>query len=230
LQNDGNFRAERQACTVGQLLKSLTPAEAVLLEERLFDAAVSYSAISRVLTKERPPNPNQALSQGTLEKTALVIDDLVGIAPKVSAPSGWRPAIEFDELKGVGEATTPGLIDAPNFDEFLLQAGYDPAVYEVVGNTVRTSKWQQREGGEWLTSFRFTFRLKNAVIDLPLPFAQARKTKPPTPPQTASESVLLVCWSDTQTGKVASGGGTAELIARVKEKQAKLEAHLKKHK
>jgi len=130
----------------------------------------------------------------------------------------------------MGEATTQGLFDEPNFDEFLRSAGYDPAVYEVVGNTVKTSKWQQREGGEWLTSFRFTFRLKAVQIDLPLLFAQARKTKPSTPPLTASEKVLLVCWSDTQTGKVGSAGGTKELIARIADRQAKLETHLKKNK
>lgn len=159
-----------------------------------------------------------------------MLDDLLNIAPKVSAPNGWRPAVEFDETTGLGEATTQGLNSEPNFDEFLRSAGYDPEVYEVVGNTVRTSKWQQREGGEWLTSFRFTFRLKVTSVDLPLLFAQARKTKPSTPPQSASESVLLVCWSDTQTGKVGSAGGTKELIERITDKQRKLEAHLKKNK
>ena len=156
-----------------------------------------------------------------------MLDDLVNIAPKVSSPSGWRPAVEFDETTGMGEATTQGLFDEPNFDEFLRSAGYDPAVYEVVGNTVKTSKWQQREGGEWLTSFRFTFRLKAVSIDLPLLFAQARKTKPSTPPLTASEKVFVVIPADYQVGKVDSRGGTKELIERVFASYARIEKKLK---
>ena len=86
----------------------------------------------------------------------------LGPAPKVETPIGWKPAVEFDGIEGV--ATTPGLADGADFTEFLEQAGYSPDKYEVVGNP-RTSKWQQREGGEWLTSYRFTFRLKpdNAI-------------------------------------------------------------------
>jgi hypothetical protein len=155
--------------------------------------------------------------------------DNLQVAAKQQAPNGWRPAIEFDALKGEGVATTSGLISEPNYDEFLRGAGYDPEIYEVVGNTVRTSKWQQREGGDWLTSFRFTFRLKTATVDLPLLYAQAKKTKPATPPLTASEKVLVVCWADSQTGKVDSRGGTSELIERIIAKQQKLEAHLKKN-
>ena len=122
-------------------------------------------------------------------------------APKIDAPAGWRPAVEFDEQSGLGEATTNGLIDEPNFDEFLRSAGYDPDVYEVVGNTVKTSKWQQREDGPWLTSFRFTFRLKSVHIDLPLLYAEVKRTKAPrSGSQRPLEGVTLVEWADVQTG------------------------------
>jgi len=53
-------------------------------------------------------------------------------AVKVEAPSGWRPAIEFDGAQG--EATTQGLENKPDFDEFLRERGYDPAEYEVIGS------------------------------------------------------------------------------------------------
>jgi hypothetical protein len=157
-----------------------------------------------------------------------VLDELnnLSAAEKINAPNGWRPAVEFDGEQGT--ATTAGLSGTPNFDDFLREVGYDPELFEVIGNSVRTSKWQKYDG-DWLTSYRFHFRLKNASVDLPLLFAQARKTKPSTTPSKPSDKVLLVCWSDTQTGKVDSRGGTPELIARIIEKQARLEAHLKKN-
>ena len=49
-----------------------------------------------------------------------MLDDLQP-AKKVEAPSGFRPAIEFDGTEGT--ATTEGLRDAPNFDEFLAERG-----------------------------------------------------------------------------------------------------------
>lgn len=144
-------------------------------------------------------------------------DDLrnLSVAPKNVAPSGWRPSVEFDAITGEGTATTQGLIGEPNFDDFLRDAGYDPDVYEVVGNTVRTSKWQQREGGEWLTSFRFTFRLKNVAVDLPLLYSQAQKRgRAKRPVEARNPSALVILWADLQVGKTDLLGGSEALIAR----------------
>ena len=66
-----------------------------------------------------------------------MLEDLTPPAPRIGAPAGWRPSVQFDETIGQGEAVTPGLFDEPNFDAFLEQAGYDPALYEVVGNTLK---------------------------------------------------------------------------------------------
>lgn len=145
------------------------------------------------------------------------------------SPAGWRPSVQFDEVSGVGEATTQGLISEPNFDEFLRSAGYDPAVYEVVGNTVKTSKWQQREDGDWLTSFRFTFRLKNASVDLPLLWSQSKKeAKKPKPVE--SGKVFVVVPADWQVGKSASRGGTPELLERIFASFANIESAIKRGK
>lgn len=152
-------------------------------------------------------------------------------ALKVETPIGWKPAVEFDGSEGV--ATTPGLPDGADFTEFLIEAGYSPDKYEVVGNP-RTSRWQQREGGDWLTSYRFTFRLKpDNAIPLPLLYSQAKRSKGKSlssDKPVNNNKALLVCWSDSQTGKVDEKGGTAELIQRITEKQELLEAHLKKNK
>ena len=149
-------------------------------------------------------------------------------AAKISAPNGWRPAVEFDGEQGT--ATTAGLIDAPNFDEFLRQAGYDPDVYEVLGNSVRTSKWQQREGGDWLTAYRFHFRLKNNAIDLPLLYSQAKKQSRKKPVEGLKPRALVILFSDLQLGKTDHRGGTQDLLVRVEEIKASLVALVKKEK
>jgi hypothetical protein len=102
----------------------------------------------------------------------LVLDDLQP-AKKVQAPSHFRPGLEFDGNEGT--ATTEGLPEAPNFDEFLEERGYSPDEYEIVG-TPRTSQWQ-RWDGEWLTAYRFHFRKKLAGIHLPTLYAEAKRTK-----------------------------------------------------
>lgn len=149
------------------------------------------------------------------------------IASKVEPQPFGRPAIEFDGITGI--ATTPGLKSTANFDEFLAEAGYDPELYEVVG-TPRTSRWQQREGGEWLTAYRFTFRLRNASIDLPLLWATARKGINRTTPKSTNNQTLVILWSDLQLGKVDSRGNSEALFKRVEETVQKLIAKVKKDK
>lgn len=61
---------------------------------------------------------------------------------KVDAPKDFRPSLEFDGENG--SATLPAIpaSEAPNFDHFLIEQGFDPAEYEIVGNP-RTSRWQK---------------------------------------------------------------------------------------
>jgi len=144
-----------------------------------------------------------------------VLENLSTPAPKVAAPVGWNPAIEFDGTQGT--ATTPGLEDKPNFDEFLADAGFDPAEIEIVG-TPRTSRWQVASPWpaepRWLTSYRFQFRKIGTAVDLPLLYSQAKKSIKKPIKTTSTGKALVVLWSDLQIGKVASGGGTPELIER----------------
>lgn len=149
-------------------------------------------------------------------------------APKIEAPTGWRPAVEFNGSEG--EATTNGIAtgDKPNFDAFLEDAGFDPTEIEIVGEP-RTSRWQ-RYDGEWLTAYKFRFRKINAKIDLPLLYAEARKSIKKTNKTPVNDRALVVLWSDLQIGKVASRGGTKELIQRVTEVTDRLEAFAKTNK
>ena len=145
-------------------------------------------------------------------------------APKPEPTPFGRPAVEFDGSEGT--ATTRGLPQGADFTEFLLEAGYDPEQYEVIGNP-RTSRWQ-RYDGEWLTSYRFHFRLKQGGENLGLLWSRASKFQPAK--KETKQSTIVVLWSDTQTGKVGSRGNTTDLIERVAQKQIELDAFLKKHK
>jgi hypothetical protein len=134
-------------------------------------------------------------------------------------------SVEFDGVEGV--ATTPGMPDGADFRDFLIDAGYSPDEYEVVGNP-RTSRWQ-RYDGSWLTSYRFNFRLKNKDIDLPTLYAQAKRTKPVTPKPVQGKAFVILT-ADFQVGKVASRGGSENLVARIQAAYNRIEAHLKKNK
>jgi len=143
-------------------------------------------------------------------------------APKIQASPNFRPGIEFDGFEG--EATTPGYSDKPDFDAFLLDAGFDPNEIEIIGNP-RTSRWQKYDG-DWLTSYRFNFRKRNKDINLPALLAEAKKAKPVTP-KGGDEKALVVCPADFQVGKTGSRGGTPELIARVYRSFTRIEAMAK---
>lgn len=144
-------------------------------------------------------------------------------APRVEAPSGWKPAFEFDGTEGT--ATLPPSQGVPSFDEFLIEQGFDPKEFEVVGSP-RTSRWQKYDG-EWLSSYRFNFRRKTSSINLPLLWAEAKRTKAPKPVTTATDKALVILWSDLQVGKAASRGGSEALLQRVRETQERLIAQIK---
>lgn len=134
-------------------------------------------------------------------------------APKVEAPKDFRPALEFDGENGF--AITPGIPagEAPNFEQFLEEQGFDPNLYEVVGNP-RTSRWQKYDES-WLTSYRFNFRLKVAEQNLDLLYKQAYKRLPKTPVITNFDKVLVVMLADFQLGKSDTRGGVAEQLQRI---------------
>ena len=144
-------------------------------------------------------------------------------AKKVEAPKDFRPGLQFDGNEGT--ATTEGLPEAPNFDEFLADRGYSPDEYEIVG-TPRTSQWQ-RWDGLWLTAFRFHFRKKVTDFDLPTLYAQAKRTRVKQPKPVVSDRVFVICPADFQIGKGASRGGHEESIQRIHASYDRIEARLK---
>ena len=139
-------------------------------------------------------------------------------AVKVTAPPNFRPGIEFDGTEGT--ATTEGLPNLPNFDDFLRERGYPPEEYEIIG-TPRTSQWQ-RYDGEWLTAYRFHFRRRTVDLDLPLLMREAKKKIKKAKEVKPEAKALVVLWSDLQVGKVDYRGNTESLIERVELMQDRL--------
>jgi hypothetical protein len=148
-------------------------------------------------------------------------------AKRVTVKNDVRPGVEFDGTDGV--ATTGGYLTEPaNFDEFLIEAGFDPETIEVIGD-LRTSRWQ-RYDGEWLTSYRFHFRRKTAIVNLPLLLAEAKRRVKPKPISSPGNRALVVLWSDLQVGSVDHRGGLTEFVDRVQLMQSRLVALVKREK
>ena len=147
-------------------------------------------------------------------------------APKVTAPKDFRPGVEFDGTEGV--ATTPGYDTEPDFDKFLIDAGFDPDEIEIIG-TPRTSRWQ-RYDGNWLTAYRFHFRRKSATLNLPLLLQEAKRKVKVAKPYKAEEKALVVLWSDLQVGKVDYRGNSQSLIERVELMKIRLRALIREQK
>jgi hypothetical protein len=148
-------------------------------------------------------------------------------AQKIEAHKDFRPALEFDGTEGV--ATLPGVSmgEAPNFEQFLLDQGFDPAEYEIVGSP-RTSRWQKYDG-DWLTSYRFNFRKTSPIGDLKLLWSKAKppkKSKVQVKPNTA----LVVMLADYQLGKSDHRGGAKEQLGRILSAYDNLEEQFRKGK
>jgi hypothetical protein len=159
-----------------------------------------------------------------------VLEDLTP-ASKVDVPKDWRPAVEFNGSEG--EATTQGFLpdEKPDFDKFLVEAGFDPAEIEIVGEP-RTSRWQVARpfplDPQWLTAYRFRFRKKGVFeSDLPTLYAQAKKAVPKPVRSGVEGKAFVIVAADFQVGKVGSRGNTQDLVARVFESYQAIEAKLK---
>jgi hypothetical protein len=135
-------------------------------------------------------------------------------AKRIEAPKDFRPSLEFDGENGF--AITPGIPadEVPNFDEFLLEQGFSPDEYEIVGNP-RTSRWQKYDES-WLTSYRFNFRRRiTHNVDLELTWKNAKQTSKKKPKATVEGKALVVMLADFQIGKSDSRGGHEEQLSRI---------------
>lgn len=107
--------------------------------------------------------------------------------------------------------------------------------FSIVDDTVSMSSWDQSkrlENGDRdtvrLYAYKARFTRKADAIDLPALYAEVARTRPTRAKLAARDVTLVVCWADVQAGKVDRLGGVPELLARLEEKRAELEQHIRR--
>jgi hypothetical protein len=148
------------------------------------------------------------------------------VAPPPKPPKGWEPRVELDGDTGYLVSTPQRNDQISDFSEILVEMGLDPEAFRVVG-PARISKWQQRNDGEWLTSYRVSVE-KNVGEDIDLPAlvqevkAQIRYVEDKPQVERNPDRTLVVPFADLQVGKVGSRGDSEALIERLLDKRDKL--------
>ena len=147
----------------------------------------------------------------------------MSLRDRVEEPAQARAEIGLD-----GGTLETGPLAEPigsDWGPVLRSFGLDPAVFAVVGDTVRVSKWQQSkrlENGDrdvvWLWSYRAQFTRKKGGLLSDEDFKEilSRRNAPRKPVEgSVRGDTLVVCWADWQIGKSA-GGGFEGVLERVR--------------
>lgn len=138
---------------------------------------------------------------------------------------------EFTDIR-----TTEPLTD---WSHIFARFGLDPDLFEIVGDTVRMSQWQQSartaDGDRDvvnLYSYRAQFRRRMDSIDLPALYmtAKASVTQPKASNASDSTRATVIVFADPQIGKTGRRGGTPELIGRIQAKRDLLTVLLRERK
>lgn len=135
--------------------------------------------------------------------------------PETSQPkpnAKYTPTSEYDPQTGQGYIQTGAVKEPPSFDALLESFGYDPSEVRIIG-TLKTSRWQQREDGEWLHSYRFALGPANhRNIDELIEIVNKRRFQPPK--ATSEGNPLHWLAGDLQLGKM-DGDGSEGIVDRV---------------
>ena len=152
----------------------------------------------------------------------------------VKHPQGFEPGHGWDGTAGF--VNTGPLAERPTtWDAYLIDAGHDPEQVEVI-EPVNIRGWDANAGNGSIVRMHY-YRLNvrrrygSNVPDLRQLFKAARQARVKArelPEQV--DSATLVLWADPQTGKVASRGGTPQLIERVEQYQQGIDRYSRKHK
>ena len=162
----------------------------------------------------------------TLRQTAQAFEPVESLGSVEVGPEGG----EFTNIR-----TSEPLTD---WAHIFARFGLDADTFEIVGDTVRMSQWQQSartaDGDRDvvdLFSYRAMFRRRQESIDLPALYAASKApVKRVSGNNSSADRATVVVFADPQIGKTGRRGGTPELIARIAEKRATLEPMLKKRK
>lgn len=158
---------------------------------------------------------NKALLKATIDS------DLKGMqesTKKINTPPEFRARLELDDIEGGYFQSLPRTAgELPDAVELFKDFDLNPDVWQIV--SVRKSRWQQREDGEFLESARVT--VKPAILsgaDKDLDFNALVKEisnwKPNKTKTYEGNLYAIYAIGDTQYGK-DSGGGTEATVKRV---------------
>lgn len=139
----------------------------------------------------------------------LSIRDQLAAAATSVEEKRYTPETTFDGSSGHIQTGTMKATDPVDYTDLLKQFGYDPDAVQIVGS-VRTSRWQQREDGEWLVAYRFNIAPRQTIssLDLELLVKQAKARKP-----VGGQGHWLVFQaSDLQLGKRSRDGSTEQIV------------------
>ncbi|WP_144971956.1 hypothetical protein [Mycobacteroides abscessus] len=135
-------------------------------------------------------------------------DQLAAAATSVEEKR-YTPETTFDGSSGHIQTGTMKATDPVDYTDLLKQFGYDPDAVQIVGS-VRTSRWQQREDGEWLVAYRFNIAPRQVIstLDLEALVKKAKNHKP----VGAKGHWLVFQAADLQLGKRSRDGSTEQIV------------------
>lgn len=164
--------------------------------------------------------------------------ELEDAVKKRKSPQGWEPGVVWEGTKGT--VTTSAIYEPPtDWSELLRERGLDPAIYEIVGDTIRWTSfdgWKRDAPGDEAYSticysYKAEIRLKTRdAPDLSDVYQSIRKSKKPSKPAPSGDTTFVIALSDWQTGNRDGGGVTkqVEQIASLPEKLSQRVRDLRK--
>ena len=150
---------------------------------------------------------------------------------KQKYPIGWQPHAEYDPKSNKGTLVSRGTQEQePEFATLLLEWGFDPKEYEIVGNLqVRT--WDMNMGGgETQQAWYYKADIRKKVPSLDTDYGQLLKEiksyKPKTAPVKKGNTAFMYYVADWQMGK-RDGEGSEGIVSKVLDSLTTANARLK---
>ena len=150
---------------------------------------------------------------------------------KQKFPIGWQPHAEYDPKSNKGTLVSRGTQDQePEFATLLLEWGFDPKEYEIVGNLqVRT--WDMNMGGgETQQAWYYKADIRKKVPSLDTDYGQLLKEiksyKPKTAPVKKGNTAFMYYVADWQMGK-RDGEGSQGIVSKVLDSLTTANARIK---
>lgn len=150
---------------------------------------------------------------------------------KQKYPIGWQPHAEYDPKSNKGTLVSRGTQDQePEFATLLLEWGFDPKEYEIVGNLqVRT--WDMNMGGgETQQAWYYKADIRKKVPSLDTDYgqllAEIKSYKPKTAPVKKGNTAFMYYVADWQMGK-RDGKGSEGIVSKVLDSLTTANARLK---